>query len=285
MLRVGLFIAGLAVAFGAAFAVGRALDLDVSAGDADHARQASAVHDGGAQRKASASDEMRLAIADRSFAPGVRATLAFRVLDGEGRTVRDFDVEHERAMHLLSARRDLTGYRHLHPRQTGDGGWTVDVVFPEAGPRRVFADFVVDGEPQTLAADVVVAGDYAPRPLTAPARTADAGAGYVVTATANGTERSYTVARDGVPVEDLEPYLGARGHLVALRAGDLAFQHVHPRDAATVGRAIAFDVELTGDRPHRLFLQFKHDGAVRTAAFTEPGTGAGDDHGEAGHGH
>ena len=37
-----------------------------------------------------------------------------------------------------------------------------------------------------------------------------------------------TVTKDGQPVTDLQPYLGAYGHLVALRAGDLAYLHVHP---------------------------------------------------------
>ncbi|NKX51639.1 hypothetical protein HER39_13910, partial [Arthrobacter deserti] len=40
------------------------------------------------------------------------------------------------------------------------------------------------------------------------------------------------VTRGGQPVKTLEPYLGAYGHLVALRAGDLAYLHVHPEGAA-----------------------------------------------------
>ncbi len=280
MVRIGIFALGLAAVFAAAFALGDTLDPGV--GDARDAHgDAAARHD----RSPSRGGVARLEITDRTFEPGVRQTLAFRVVDGRGRTVRDFDVEHARAMHVLSVRRDLTGYRHVHPRQTADGGWTVDVVFPESGPRRVFADFAVGGESYTLAADVDVVGEYEARPLPAPAKAAAAGGGYVVTAIADGSERRYTVTRDGLPVDDLEPYLGARGHLVALREGDLAFQHVHPRDGATEGRAITFDVDLAGERPHRLFLQFKHDGVVRTAAFTERASGASPDHGEPGHGH
>ena len=40
---------------------------------------------------------------------------------------------------------------------------------------------------------------------------------------------SLTVRRDDVPVTDLEPYLGASGHLVGIHAGDLAYAHVHPK--------------------------------------------------------
>ena len=75
--------------------------------------------------------------------------------------------------------------------------------------------------------------------------------------------------RDGEPVTDLEPYLGAYGHLVALRAGDLAYLHVHPEG----GRGpVAFRAEVPSEGAYHLFLDFKHDGVVRTAAFAV-GTG------------
>ena len=61
----------------------------------------------------------------------------------------------------------------------------------------------------------------------------------------------------------MEPYLGARGHLVALREGDLAFLHVHP-DADR----LRFTAEFPSAGRYRLFLQFKAGGRVHTAAFT-----------------
>jgi hypothetical protein len=57
--------------------------------------------------------------------------------------------------------------------------------------------------------------------------------------------------------------LGAKGHLVALREGDLAFLHVHPDE-----RRLAFESELAGGR-YRLFLQFMTGGKLHTVAFTE----------------
>jgi hypothetical protein len=278
--RIGLFAASLAVVFGGAFAVGAALDPDAGDGEKGHGGDAVAHTEKGV-----ADGAARLVVEDRSFEPGVRETLAFRVVDREGLTVRDFDVEHERAMHVIAVRRDLTGYQHVHPRRTADGGWAVDVAFPEPGPHRVYADFAADGNPHTLAADLDVEGDYRATPLPGPARSAAAGDGYEATVTADGGERRYTVNRDGRPVDDLEPYLGARGHLVALREDDLEFQHVHPKDAATEGREIAFDVALEGAGSHRLFLQFKHDGKVRTAAFTEAPAAGGATHVGDGHGH
>jgi hypothetical protein len=81
--------------------------------------------------------------------------------------------------------------------------------------------------------------------------------------------------REGEPVA-VEPYLGAGGHLVTLRDGDLAYLHVHPsghgageHNDAPAGEPIAFTTEFPSDGRYRLFLQFKHEGRVHTAAFTK----------------
>jgi hypothetical protein len=80
-------------------------------------------------------------------------------------------------------------------------------------------------------------------------------------------------------VRDIEPYLGARGHLVALREGDLAYLHVHPESKATQGSDIRFGVEYPSRGRYRLFVQFKLDGKVHTAAFTREVGEVGDGHG------
>src|SRR5262249_19162108 len=74
----------------------------------------------------------------------------------------------------------------------------------------------------------------------------------------------FTVTRDGRPV-DLQDYLGAKGHLVALRQGDLAFLHVHPDE-----NRLKFMATFPTAGTYRLFLQFKTaDGRLHTAAFTQ----------------
>ena len=86
---------------------------------------------------------------------------------------------------------------------------------------------------------------------------------HASSSTPHGDELGFAITRDGKPVET-EPYLGAGGHLVALREGDLAFLHVHPTD----GDGVAFETDLDPDSRYRLYLQFKHDGRVHTAEFT-----------------
>jgi hypothetical protein len=55
-----------------------------------------------------------------------------------------------------------------------------------------------------------------------------------------------------------------------LRDGDLAYLHAHPVDeaAGTSGPHVRFATTAPSARDYRLFLDFKHDGVVRTAAFT-----------------
>jgi hypothetical protein len=195
-------------------------------------------------------------------------TLAFRIVDRRGRTVRDFDVEHTKRMHVIVVRRDMTGFQHLHPTQAADGTWSVPLTLRAAGSYRVFADFSVDDTPHTLADDLTVDGQVRSRDLDAPVGSVDVD-GLRVTpskgASRAGAESqlAFAVTRRGRPVE-VQEYLGARGHLVALRQGDLAFLHVHPDEDS-----LRFMATFPTAGAYRLFLQFKVDGRVHTAAFTQ----------------
>ncbi|MFD7658044.1 hypothetical protein ACFV4N_29075 [Actinosynnema sp. NPDC059797] len=208
---------------------------------------------------------------------GTTAPFSFRITGPDGRAVTAFDVEHDERMHLIVVRRDTSGYRHLHPEMAPDGTWTTPVEVSGAGSHRVFADFKpTGGEATTLGVDVVAAGQFEPR-QHAPSRVARVD-GYEVRL--DGELRAgeaspvrLTVSRDGRPVTDLQSYLGAYGHLVALRQGDLAYLHVHPEGTPGDGRTpagpgIAFVAEVPSAGGYRLFLDFKHGEVVRTAEFT-----------------
>ncbi len=202
---------------------------------------------------------------------GQQTELSFQIVgEDDGEAVTGFDVEHEKEMHLIVVRRDLTGFQHLHPTMSKDGTWSTPLTLPEAGSYRVFADFAHEGTSLTLGSDLAVDGDAAYRELPGETMTATTDSGYEVGFEGAGarageeSELNFEVIRDGEPVQ-VEPYLGADGHLVALREGDLAFLHVHP-----TGQGIRFMTEFPTEGTYRLFLQFKHNGEVHTAAFTRP---------------
>lgn len=220
-----------------------------------------------------AQDGYRLVVDRARLASGERqARFGFRIIDRRGAPVREFEVAHEKRMHFVVVRRDLTSFQHLHPTMRPDGTWTVRVNLASGGVYRGFADFTRDDDQRTLGADVHVGGAYRPEPLPPPQTTARTENGLVVSLETDGAKAgaagqvAFEVRRDGEPVNDrLEPYLGAKGHLVALREGDLAYLHTHPE-----GDELAFVAEYPSAGSYRLFVQFRYDGKVQTAAFTQP---------------
>ncbi len=205
--------------------------------------------------------------------PVGRQRLSFTISDHDGTPVTAYDEQHERDLHLIVVRRDLTGYQHLHPTlDTASGEWSIDADLTP-GAWRVLADTKpTGGDPIVLGADLLVPGDFTPEPL-GPDRLVAEVDGFDVTLDGDlvaGAETvlTATVSRDGAPVTDLEPYLGAYGHLVSLRDGDLGYLHVHPDDDGGPGPRIGFHTEFPSAGRYRLFLDFQHGGVVHTAVFT-----------------
>jgi len=185
------------------------------------------------------------------------------VLDG-GDAVTAFDVEQGKRMHLVIVSRDLSRHAHVHPEMAADGTWSTLLTLAP-GAYRAVADFAVDGERRSLAVDLATPGPLDPKPLPAPATTSSVD-GLRVELQRGGTTLSFTAYDDaGAPVVP-EPYLGARGHLVAFRAGDLAYAHVHP--SGEDGATTSYDAELPGPGAYRLFLELQVDGKVRAFPFT-----------------
>jgi hypothetical protein len=274
--KLALFGAALALVFAGSALAGAAIGpepKDEPGGDG-HA-ESMAGHGGAAHEVrglATAAGGLRVVVEDPELRRGRTETLAYRIVDEHGATVRDFDVEHTERMHLILARRDLTGFQHLHPEQGPEGTWSTHVRLDEAGSYRLFADFSHDDEPYTLATDLRVDGAADLRPLPAPRTTAVSDGGYDVQLDAGSAhpgdeaDLRFTITKDGEPVET-EPYLGAGGHLVALREGDMAFLHVHPADDS-----VRFAATFPTAGRYRLFLQFKTQdppARVQTVAFTQ----------------
>jgi hypothetical protein len=216
---------------------------------------------------ATATDEFTLTVDTDTIAAGVESTYTFTVRDENGPVV-DFELEQTKRMHLIVVRRDFTGFVHLHPTMSSDGTWSTPLTLDTAGAYRVYADFIIDGDKHTLGADLFVPGDFQPRPLPPISAAGDAGDGYQVEMVGDvvaGEESAleFVVRHDGEVVSDLRDYLGAKGHLVALRSGDLAYLHVHPEEDR-----LLFEATFPTPGLYRLFLQFDHGGTIRTGELT-----------------
>ncbi|MET9557159.1 hypothetical protein [Streptomyces sp. NPDC006645] len=291
-LRITAFAAAIAATFGTAYGIGTSIDPVV-------AKKPPAAHDEHAETEGAAGDKTAgrhetapagglqiseggytLALDTPRVAAGTSTTLSFSVKDERGRNVTAYQREHGKELHFIVASRDLTVYRHLHPTRAADGTWSVRAELPAAGGYRAFADFMPakkGASGVTLGADLAVSGKAEPAPLPPVRVTAEVDGYQVALAGAltpgKANELKLTVSEDGKPVTNLQPYLGAYGHLVALRAGDLAYLHVHPNgepdDGVTEpGPDVSFTATAPSSGAYRLFLDFQHEGKVRTAAFT-----------------
>jgi hypothetical protein len=226
-------------------------------------------------------------------------TIEYRIKDDEGNIVTDFAIAHEKVMHFIVVRKDLTQFQHLHPdfnQETGE--FSVAVTFPAAGPYRFFADFTPGTDnpmklPVTVYSDLPVSdvADFQPQEITLDTNNeVRVPPNYQVTYTLPSELQSQTpvtyslvVEKDNQPVR-LEKYLGALGHSVVLKEGTLGYIHTHAGEQGDAmehgehgGHAmppaqqenkIDFSTTFPDAGTYRIFTQFQHQGNVLTTAYT-----------------
>lgn len=292
--RLVVYAAVLALVFGGAWALGSttgpAIGSAIASTVAAPATTGHAGHDGSpdpapaavpdpaaySDGRAGTAAGYRMVL-DQAAAPG---ELAFTVTGPDGKPVPGYVVTPERPVRVLVVRADGTGYQHLDARFGADAVWRAPLVLGAPGVYRALADLTPVGGPRlVLGTDLFVPGTGTAA-ATPPSRVWQAG-GYQVRLDGDlvpGTASQVfaTVTKDGAAVTDLEPYQGAFGHLVALRSPDLAYLHVHPSAPAAGDRAgpgVAFVADVPTAGTYRLFFDFAHAGAVRTAEFTVPTRG------------
>ncbi len=223
---------------------------------------------------------------------GEPTRLVLSVTDTEtGNPVTDVVRSHEAWMHLIATREDLGTFAHVHPVPTGrPAELTVDLVFPTPGRYIVNTEFRRQGEMSDLHQRrvVTVSGD-APtpvRPVVGPRSVVVDGVRVDLSGDAHASGLSdlhftLTDEASGRPLNDLQPYLAAAGHVVIMRADGSTFSHEHAetRDdqgrpefavpGTTFGPDLGVHAELDGPGSYRLWSQFRlADGRLITAPFT-----------------
>jgi len=291
-LKLLAFSAGLLAVFGSMFLAGRALvpaetvanwTREADESDSEHGAMdsghASAGHESGAMGDSQVrglsveQDGYRLSPVTAPPVPGSPGRLSFRIIGPDGMPQVEFETSHEKDLHLIVVRSDGDRFRHVHPR-FDSGTWSLPWTWDEGGSYRVFADFVPGGATDspnvTLGRNVEVAGDF--EPVARPTSRSDSVAGFDVSVAGElragqGSPLAFTVKQGNRPETRLQPYLGAFGHLVALREGDLAYLHVHPDEGGGTGPEIRFVAEVPSPGRYLLYLDFKVGGVVHTAEF------------------
>lgn len=198
--------------------------------------------------------------------------------DGHDFGPNDLKTMHEKKLHLLLVRDDMTRFQHLHPEYVG-GSWTVKINIPDQGRYQMYVDIApIEEEPSVLRVPLTIGGDT--QNTQAPTPNVDLSAqddGYKVQLfiaqplkTKETKQWIFAVTQNGRPVTTLQPYLGAYGHVVELRHTDPDdFFHVHPvtENQPTDGKVV-FEGTFPIKGRYTLYAQFNINGSVKTFPVT-----------------
>ncbi|HEU4348522.1 MAG TPA: hypothetical protein VFR35_12130 [Actinoplanes sp.] len=209
-----------------------------------------------------------------TLSAGRAQALRFKITGTGGAPITTYAVVHDKPLHLIVVRRDLSGFQHLHPAMAPDGTWSIPLTLAQPGSYRAIADFtaIVGGRQvaTTLGADLTVAGTYRQVVLPVPTRQAATGdfqVAYEGEPRVGSTQPLFMTVTTQGRLARLEPYLGAYGHLMVLREGDVGYVHVHPEAALADGK-VKFWLAAPGPGRYRMFFDFQVGGKVHTAAWT-----------------
>ncbi len=187
------------------------------------------------------------------------------------------DVVHEKKIHLIIVRRDLSVFNHEHPEYTAQANYQAAFTFPKGGDYVLFQDYTPAGSGHQLGRQALAVGGpkYAPVKFSQPQMQWRGDGGYQATLafdkplkTSQLLAMSITLSKDGQPVANLENYLGALGHVVVISEDTENYLHVHPNEQADHGPRIGFNTSFERAGLYRVFLQFNHAGKIHTADFT-----------------
>lgn len=207
--------------------------------------------------------------------PGSPVLLRLMIHDQTGAVIKDFEIIHEKKLHLIIVREELDRFAHIHPETDRLGNITGWFTFPVAGKYRLYADHKPAGKDmRTAISQVLVGGTPPPGPALvpdAPGRVTGDGLAADLTieqATAGATTRISFALFDaaGRAVADLQPYLGAMGHLVILSADGRQYVHAHPL-AGKAGGAVAFEARFPHPGIYKGWGQFQRAGTVYSVPF------------------
>jgi Cu+-exporting ATPase len=224
--------------------------------------------------------------------PGAPTRVTATVVDADtGQPVENMTRSHEAWMHLIATRADLGTFAHVHPEPTGKPGeLAVDVTFPTAGRYIVNTEFRQQGQMSDVHQRqyVTVAGETPPPVVLAesPHEVVVDGLRVKLDGQARVGERSdlhfaFSDASTGKPIEDLQPYLAAAGHVVVMRSDGTTFAHEHAevldsrgrpafaQPGATFGPELDIHPQFHTAGTYQLWGQFRTaSGNVVTVPFT-----------------
>ncbi|WP_261305483.1 hypothetical protein [Paenibacillus andongensis] len=209
--------------------------------------------------------------------PNQDTTITIKIQDKDGKSIAKFDTVHEKQMHFIIVSKDLSFFNHIHPDYKGNGEFTVTTQFPTAGEFKVIADITPTGMGAMSKSQwITVQGELPSQKSIEPDAT--------LTKVVDGKEVTLSIdhlmagmelnlnfnikdAKSKQPVKDLQPYLGAVGHVVILTQDAENYLHVHPTDEKASGPDAKFMTTFPHSGVYKIWGQFQQNGKVFTVPF------------------
>jgi len=200
------------------------------------------------------------------------------IKDKANQPIKSFETVHEKKMHLFIVSKDLAYFSHIHPKYKGDGEFTITTAFPAGGDYKIIAEFTPKGggdssieshwqhvegeaakeEPLVPDQELTKVVDGKKVSLTFDHLMADKTLHMTFTITDAATDK---------PIKNLQPYLGAMGHTVAMNADAEKYLHIHPMTTAGNGPKVIFMTIFPEAGVYKVWGQFKHEGKIFTVPF------------------
>ncbi|MEG3864761.1 MULTISPECIES: hypothetical protein [unclassified Microcoleus] len=215
-----------------------------------------------------------------NIAPKTPVPLVIEVQNKEGKSIADFDKFQEQLMHLIVVSDDLQYFNHIHPTYKGNGRFEVQTDFPGSGGYTLFSDY----KPAKNAEQVSVLKMQVPGQALARSKV-----DMATTKTLGNTKANLTFSQPQIkpgqgvnlifnlqdassnqPLNDLQPYLGERGHLVILKQSSpltkADYIHAHALKDTPAGE-VHFMTSFPQPGKYKLWGQFNRNGQIVTADF------------------
>lgn len=210
--------------------------------------------------------------------PGEETNIELFLYDNAGKPIEKYEVNHEKLMHLIIVSEDMAEFMHIHPEYVGEGKFEASASFAKSGAYKLFADFIPTGSAQTtITSTLKVAGTKeTAEPLEKDAELTKSVDGITaalkVSSFKAGEEADLTFtfndAATKKPITDLQPYLGAIGHVVILNKDLTRYLHVHPKDGNGSGPTADFSTSFPEPGLYKIWGQFQRDGETFIIPFT-----------------
>lgn len=216
-------------------------------------------------------------LSDEQPQPNTDTTIDVQINDDNGKPVDNFDISHEKQMHLIVVSKDLSFFNHIHPEYKGNGRFEVKTRFPAAGEYKLIADYVPTGGSATNKSTWITIEGAAPeaKPIKPDNELVKIADGVEATLSYEhlmaGMDLNLTFhlvdANSKKPITDLEPYLGAVGHVVIMSADAEKYIHVHPADEKSTGPDAVFMTNFPESGVYKVWGQFQRGGKTFIVPF------------------